>query len=144
MIRALFIISLALAGPAAAESLVAARTIRSQSVIVPEDLAVVQQQVPGALAAPGDALGLEARVMLYPGRPIRPEDLGPPALVERNQFVELIFERGGLSIVTDGRALDRAAVGEQVRVMNLTSKSTVSGVVTPRGSVLVGGGGGLR
>lgn len=144
MIRLFLITALTLAGPAAAESLVAARTIRSMSVIEPEDLTLVDRNVPGALSDPQDALGQEARVMLYAGRPIRARDIGPPALVGRNQLVELVFERGGLLILTDGRALDRAAAGERVRVMNLTSKTTVSGIVLASGAVLVGGRTGLQ
>jgi flagella basal body P-ring formation protein FlgA len=139
MIRPALIILAALNAQAEAGSLVAARMVRSQSILGPGDIAESPDAVPGALTDPEAALGLEARVMLYPGRPIRAQDLGPPALVERNQVVALIFSRHGLSIVTDGRALDRAAAGERVRVMNLTSKTTVSGVVTESGDVMVGG-----
>jgi flagella basal body P-ring formation protein FlgA len=64
--------------------------------------------------------------------------IGPPALVERNSIVRMNYSRGPLRIVTDGRALDRAAVGETVRVMNLSSKQTVTGTVAPDGSIEVG------
>ena len=63
--------------------------------------------------------------------------VGAPALVERNQIVELIFARNGLHIVTEGRALDRAGAGERVRVMNLSSRSTLFGTVTASGTVSV-------
>jgi flagella basal body P-ring formation protein FlgA len=48
------------------------------------------------------------------------------------------YASGPLRIVTDGRALDRAGAGEFVRVMNLTSKQTVTGVVAADGSIEVG------
>ncbi len=48
------------------------------------------------------------------------------------------YVNGPLRIVTDGRALDRAAAGEMVRVMNLASKQTVTGVVAADGSIEVG------
>ena len=128
---------LSCAAPAAAETLVAARTLRAQTLVTPEDLMLGEAVVAGALSDPAEAIGLETRVAIYSGRPIRPEDLGPPALVERNQIVPLTFRRGGLTIQTEGRALERAGVGDTIRVMNLASKSTLMATVARDGSVRV-------
>ena len=125
--------------PAAADTLVATRTIRPATPIGPADVALVAEVHPGALSDPADVLGMEARVALYPGRPIRPGDVGPAAVVERNGIVPLVFRRGGLTILAEGRALGRGAPGETVRVMNLSSRSTVSGVIGADGSVHVAG-----
>ena len=65
----------------------------------------------------------------YAGRPIPLSGLAPPALVERNQLVTLIFRRGGLDIRADGRALGRGAAGDEIRIMNLGSRSTIFGTV---------------
>ncbi|WP_374645026.1 flagellar basal body P-ring formation chaperone FlgA [Tabrizicola sp.] len=124
--------------PALAESLVATRTIRAQSVIAAEDVALVEAALPGALADPGLAVGLEARVAIHAGRPVRAKDLAAPALVERNQLVRLFFLSGGLAIATEGRALARGAEGEVIRALNLASRTTVSGRVGPDGAVYVG------
>lgn len=124
---------------APAESLVAARTIAPQAVITAEDLMLVEAEIPGALSSMDPAIGLEARVAIYPGRPVRAGDIGPPALVERNGTVRLVYRSGGLTILAEGRALQRAAVGEEVRALNLSSKTSVIGVVAPDGTVLVGG-----
>ena len=43
-------------------------------------------------------------------------------------------------IATEGRALDRAGVGERLRVMNLGSRNTVTGTVAEDGAVLVANG----
>ena len=124
--------------PAMAESLVATRTIRAQTVIEAEDLTIVDAALPGALSDPTLAVGQEARVAIYAGRPVRAQDLGAPALVVRNQLVSLIFLSGGLAISTEGRALARGAEGEVIRVMNLGSRSTVSGRVGADGAIYVG------
>ena len=58
--------------PVSAETLVAARTIRAQAILAPSDIALADATIPGALTDPADAVGLEARVVLYAGRPIRP------------------------------------------------------------------------
>lgn len=123
----------------AAETLVAARTIRAQTVIEPGDIAFGTEAVPGALADPTQAVGMEARAVLYAGRPIRPGDLAPAAAVERNQVVPISFRRGTLTILAEGRVLARGAPGDLVRVMNLASRTTVQGVITPEGRIEVVG-----
>lgn len=125
-------------GSVQAETLIAARTIRAQSVLTGADLTLVAEPVPGALDDPAAALGLEARTMLYAGRPIRPEDIGPPATVERNGFVTLVFLRGGLTITAEGRAMGRGGPGDTIRVINLVSRTMITGTVTADGRVRVG------
>ena len=129
-----------LAAPAAAETLVATRTIRAQAIIEPQDLTFDVVATPGALDDPSDVVGMETRVVLYAGRPIRPGDIGPPAIVERNQIVALVFRQGPLTIAAEGRALGRGGVGDTIRVMNLASRSTVSGLIGDDGFVSVSGG----
>lgn len=137
MIRLALILLGLTAGAASAETLTAARLVRANAVIAPADLAVAPVAIPGALTADADIVGLEARVTLYPGHPIRPEDVGPPALVERNQPVTLVYRRGGLTILAEARSLSRGAVGDVVRAMNLSSRATVFGRVEPDGTVSV-------
>ncbi len=133
------LIALALATPAAAqETVVAAGTIRGATLIGPADVAVIEGATPGALSDMADAIGMEARINLYPGRPIRAGDLRPPAIVERNEIVSIRYEYGGLLILTEGRAMDRAALGEALRVTNLASRQTVTATATAPGLVTVG------
>lgn len=123
---------------AIADSLVATRTIRAQSVLQIEDVSLVIAQIPNALGHIEEALGLEARVAIYAGQPILAADLGPAAVIDRNQIVSLAFRSGSLAILTEGRALARGGVGDVIRVMNLVSHSTVSGRISPDGTVHVG------
>lgn len=129
----------ALAGETAlAGAVTPVRAIRAQSVLSADDLALLEKDVPGAVGNIDQAVGLEAKTTLYPGRPILATQIGPPALVERNQPVRMVFSNGPLLITTDGRALDRGGIGEAVRVMNLTSRQTVTGTVAADGSIKVG------
>ena len=137
MLRLALIIAL-LPLPALAETVLAARTIRAQAILAPGDVTLAAHEVPGTYVAIGETIGLEARVVLYAGRPIRIEDLGPPAIVERNQIVTLIYRTGGLAIAAEGRALARAGIGDRLRVMNLASRQTVTGHVRADGTVSVG------
>ena len=138
VLAALAAAAMVTAAPAAADTPVAARTIRAQTVLAPSDLATVEGEVPGAIGDADAIVGQEARVALYAGRPIMPGDVGPPALVDRNQIVRMVHDAGGLTIVTEGRALGRGGVGDSLRVMNLASRTTVTGVVLPDGTVAVG------
>lgn len=113
------------------------RTIRAKETISPSDLEVRPGQVPGAVQHLEDLIGQEARTALYPGRPIQVADVGPPALVDRNDLVILVFAKHGLSISVEGRALGRGAAGDRIRVMNLSSRSSVTGKIRPDGQIEV-------
>lgn len=131
-------LALLVATPAPADVLVAARTLRAGTLVEAGDVILLSDPAPlGAAQSPDEAVGLEARVTLYARRPIPVASLGPPALVERNQLVTLVFQAGGLEIRADGRALGRGAEGETVRIMNLSSRSTVSGTIAGPGLVSV-------
>lgn len=132
---AIFVLAMPSAG--SADYLSVARTIRAQDIVGAADLVLRSGEMAGALQDPDQVVGQEARVVLYAGRPIRPGDVGPPALIERNQIVPLIYSQSGVTIATEGRSLDRAAAGEFVRAMNLTSRTTVSGQVQPDSSIHV-------
>ncbi|ABV94986.1 flagellar basal body P-ring biosynthesis protein FlgA [Dinoroseobacter shibae DFL 12 = DSM 16493] len=123
--------------PAAAETLVAARTIRAQAILTAEDLNLTPGSTPGALSRPEEAIGLESRVILYAGRPILADQVGPPALVERNELVSLVYATPFMRIATEGRALGRAGLGESLRVLNISSKTTVRARVTGPGQAIV-------
>ena len=122
---------------AMADSVVATRTIRAQSVIAAQDVAMVPAEITGALTATDAAVGLEAKVTLFAGRPVRAADLAAPALIQRNQVVPLVYQVAGLTIRTDGRALERGGAGAVIKVMNLASHLTVQGAISADGSVRV-------
>lgn len=135
-IRLILLLLLA-AAPASAEILVPARTIPAQSVIGPGDIVTSDLVIPGALSDPAAVIGMEARVALYPGRPIVAADLGLPATVERNSILPLVYASAGLHISTEGRALDRAGPGDVIRVMNLASRTTVTARIGADGAAYV-------
>ena len=136
MIR-LALILMTCAGTAQADMVVAARTIRAQDIVTADALSVKQGNLDAGFEDPAEVIGLEARVSLYAGRPVLRAHVGPPALIERNQIIALIFERGGLRITSEGRSLDRGGAGERIRVMNLSSHTTLFGTIQPDGSVHV-------
>lgn len=123
---------------ALADSLVATRVILAQAVVTAEDVALVAAEIPDALTDPALAVGQEARVAIYPGRPVKAADLGAAAMVDRNQIVRLIYRAGALEIATEGRALGRGAAGDVIEVLNLASRAKVTGLIGPDGAVMIG------
>lgn len=136
MIRIAAILIL-MSGSALAESVLANRTIRAHEVIGPHDVVLHGTAIQGVAQQLSDVVGQEARVALYAGRPVRLADIGPPSVVERNEIIRLIYERHGLRIATEGRALDRAGPGDMIRVMNLSSRNTVTALIDESGAAHV-------
>lgn len=124
--------------PAVADVVTPIHTIRANTVIMVSDLKTSDVTMAGVVTDPLEIAGLEAKRNLYAGRPIRPSDVGPAAIIERNQIVTLKYNQGGLQIETEGRALGRGGLGDQLRVLNLASRNTVSGRVDQSGAVIVG------
>ena len=104
----------------------AAQNLRAGSVLHSSDL-LVEGDNANALDL---FVGLELKRAIYQGKTLSPNDVGPPTVVTRNAIVQLEFVRGPLMISTEGRALDAGAVGDSVRVMNLSSKIILTAVIT--------------
>lgn len=138
MTRLTLLFALLATTPATADTVVATRTIRAQTLLLATDVTLTKGDIAGAYSALDEVVGLEARVALYAGRPIGRNDVGPPALIDRNQIVRLIYVSGGLTMAAEGRALGRAGIGDRLKVMNVTSRQTVTGLVRADGAVTVG------
>lgn len=104
----------------------AVQNLRAGTVLHASDL-TVDGEDPAALTP---FVGMELKRAVYAGKVISPSDLTAPTMVARNAIVLLEFARGPLVITTEGRALDAGAVGDQVRVMNLSSKVVLTAVVS--------------
>jgi len=126
-----------LATSALSDTVVPSRTIRANAIISETDVMLAATQTPNGYARLSDVVGQEARIVLFAGRPILFDDIGPPAIVTRNQIVEVRYEASGLSIAAEGRAMERGAVGDRIRVMNLASRTTIFGQVLEDGSIRV-------
>jgi flagella basal body P-ring formation protein FlgA len=135
--RALTALLLLAPALARAEALVATHVLRAGTIVTEADVALVEADIPGAIVTLDAALGQEIRATVYAGRPVMADVIGPPAVVDRNQIVPLVFQTSGLAIVAEGRALSRGGVGETIKVMNTSSHTTVLGVIGADGTVRV-------
>ncbi|MBV7395343.1 flagellar basal body P-ring formation chaperone FlgA [Mameliella sediminis] len=122
---------------ATADAVIATQTIRPQQIITADAVRLDPGNVTGAHTLLDAVIGQEARTAIYPGRAVMRGAVGAPALVDRNQAVELVYAHGGLRIKAEGRALGRGAAGERIRVMNVDSRTVLFGTITSNGSILV-------
>ena len=133
----LFLAFVLIGSTASADVVTPTRTLRPGTLITTADLTIKDTEQPGMFDRISDVAGQEARVALYAGRAIPFDAIGPPALINRNEIVALHFQSAGLTISTEGRALERGGVGDRVRIMNLSSRATLFGFVQSDGSIKV-------
>ena len=135
--RALCLLAMLLPGMGQAQAVVVTHMLKSGSVIAEADVILVDADIPGALTTLDEALGQAVTETIYPGRPVLQVNLGPPILIGRNQSVSLIYQAGSLQILARGRAMSAGAAGAEIKVMNINSHATVTGLVGADGTVHV-------
>ena len=123
------------------EAVVPARLIDRGATIREGDLKIISlpstQVSASAIEDIETAVGMAARQRLIVGRPIRRGDLEHPKLVKRNSFVTITYTVPGMVLKAKGKALDDAAKGQSVRIVNLQSNRTIEAEVTGTGTVSV-------
>ena len=129
---------LLLAQPAGAELVIANRSLPARSVVMLSDVELAKGDIAGYATALAQVVGQELTSAVYAGRPIALSQLAAPAIIERNQIVTLVFQRSGVSIETEARAMERGGIGARIRVMNLASRNTVIGTISEDGRIHVG------
>lgn len=147
LVAALMFVSLAMppTGPAFAQEVV----LIPNRVIYPGEtieLAVLREVTlkPGKVVPPAVAIhateieGKVAKRTLLPGRYIPAAALRAAWLVEQGAAVQVTFVAGALTISATAVALQPGAAGDLVRVRNIDSGKTFSGVVMADGSIRVG------
>jgi len=83
------------------------------------------------------AVGQQTTRALPAGVPISTLHLRTPPVVNRGNAVDFIFARGGVQLQGSGQALEDGVAGQQIRLLNTATRTTLVGVVQPNGQVLV-------
>ncbi len=63
------------------------------------------------------------------GRPIREQEIAQPALIRKNDIIQVDYRSPGVSISTTAQALEDGSLGSTINVRNLSSKKLVRAVV---------------
>ncbi|HHY48654.1 MAG TPA: flagellar basal body P-ring formation protein FlgA [Alphaproteobacteria bacterium] len=71
------------------------------------------------------------------GMLLRAADVTEPRVIERNALVTVVLSEGPMTLTVKGEALNSAAVGETVQVMNSVSRRILTGTALPNGAVAI-------
>ncbi|MCX7946583.1 MAG: flagellar basal body P-ring formation chaperone FlgA [Hydrogenophilus sp.] len=117
---------------------VAARPLRHGARITAEDLLAQRgertQMAEDLIDDPSEAIDKVLRVSIAAGQPIRRSWLSSPIVIRQGQEVRIIQEGPGFRVEGRAQALNRAAVGDPVRV-RLANGQTVTGTAIADGIV---------
>ncbi|TDE38879.1 flagellar basal body P-ring formation chaperone FlgA [Antarcticimicrobium sediminis] len=115
------------------------RRVMPDTIVQPEDVEMVDMPWARVNAyAITDAkglVGMQVRRMLSPGRPVQIQSVQPPIIISRGERVTIQLNFGGLELAVSGKAISDAHLGQEVRVVNLSSNKTVVGVARADGLV---------
>ena len=82
---------------------------------------------------PHALVGMEVRRILTPERPIMTQSVMKPLAVSRGAKVTIAFWQGSMRLSAPGRALADAHLGDEIRVVNLSSNKTITAVARENG-----------
>jgi flagella basal body P-ring formation protein FlgA len=84
---------------------------------------------PNAATDPKQLVGMTARRPLRSGTMLRLSDVTMAAAIKRGSMVTLMVTTESMTLTAQGRALEDAAIGQPVRVVNTMSNKQLTGVV---------------
>jgi flagella basal body P-ring formation protein FlgA len=122
-------------------AVVATRRLAVGDVVAPGDAQLVQLRAervrPGTAQRLEDVVGMQLRRPISTDLPFMGADLTVPNIIAKNEVVLMVVEGPGLSLTTQGRALEAASRGGRLNVMNLSSRKIVEAEAIGPGRVRV-------
>ncbi len=123
------------------EVYVPARTLSTGEIIAQADLQTItvpeRDLSSNAVVDLNSLVGMEVKRTLREGSIIRKNAIAAPLLVRKKDLITLTVQTNQMRLTTQGQAMDDGAMGDVIRVMNLTSKKVISAVVSGKQSANV-------
>jgi len=120
---------------------VSTRALARGQLVAKEDLVIREQDTArlhkGYFTQTSRLLGQRTKRAIGAGKVITPSMLARNQVVRRGGQVEILAEGSGLSVRMRGKAMSNGALGQQIRVKNLSSGREITGTVVEPGVVLV-------
>jgi len=118
----------------------AAPLVRHQTV-TPADIRLAEvnvAQLPeDVITNPQDVVGKRLRRNVSIGTPLHGRLVEAPTVVKRGDVVMIVAQSSAVSVTVQGQAKEDGAVGEQIRVLNLSSRKEVYAKVLDENTVRV-------
>lgn len=77
-----------------------------------------------------DLIGMVPRRTLMAGTALQQSDVMPPLMVKRNELITVSYKNGVIALSTKARAMNNAAKGDVITLMNLTSQKPFQAIIT--------------
>lgn len=123
------------------QTVIAAKPLAAGHVLEAGDIKFstvdISQFRKGFVKSKQEVLGQQLKYPLAMGAVISPSALKSMKVVARGQVITLLAKAGTMEVRMSGKALASAALGQRVKVKNLSSKRVVEGVVESPGVVKV-------
>ena len=118
------------------------RLISAGDVIAADDLewqAVHLSRLSGnSLTDAEQLVGRMAKRPLKAGQILRQSDVAVSPVIRKNDLIRLVVKTGQMTLSVQGKALQDAALGQTVRVVNTNSNRQLTGTVIDAGTVAIG------
>lgn len=82
-------------------------------------------------------VGMTTKRPLRTGQMLRGSDLVMTPAIRKNTLVTLALQSGQMNLTVTGRALEDAAVGQPIRVVNVNSKKELTGIVQDSSTIVI-------
>lgn len=83
-------------------------------------------------------IGRTAKRPLKAGQLLRQSDVAVSPVIRKNDLIHLVVKTGQMTLTVQGKALQDAALGQTIRVINVNSNRQLSGTVVDAGTVAIG------
>ncbi len=117
------------------------RRLMPGDIVADNDLSVVRlpQGRLGAFTVTqrDELVGMQVRRMLAEGRPVMVQSIMQPLVIDRGDLITIHYADGPLKLTAPGRALGDAHRGQEVRIVNLASNTSLAGIAASEGIVEV-------
>jgi flagellar basal body P-ring formation protein FlgA len=118
------------------------RQVRSGETIAEADIDIqtvaIARTRPGTITSSADLVGKSPDRSISAYRPVRENEIARPALVKKNDIVQMRYVAEGIEITATGQAVSGGAKGDMIPVKNLASKKTVHARIEDDKTVSVG------
>ncbi len=122
---------------------VPSRFIKAGEVILASDVVKVKTKLSrikdNFVVADENIIGMQAKKHLSPGMIIKSGELVKPAIIKINDPVNIIYQSNNIKLKTSGIALSSGAIGDNIKVKNEDSGTTVLGQIINKNTIQVSG-----
>jgi flagella basal body P-ring formation protein FlgA len=130
----------AMATARAAQVLAYAHGLNAGDIVQPQDL-VWSREVVAAADSPRDpdsVIGMAVRRPLRQGDAVSLRDISTPVVIRKDDLISVTYAMNGLSLTLKAKAMTDASAGQNLSVMNTSSKTVIQAVATAPGQAVVG------